>query len=64
MEDDLFLKSINEDLKYNGFKKWLLYLRFFVKYKNELDEEELEDIREKIVYNFNKENNINNYEQS
>ena len=56
------INSIDEDLKYNGFRKWLIYLRYYIKHKEEFDNEDIDDIREKIVYNFNKENNIINNE--
>jgi len=52
---DNLIHNIDEDIKMNGFKKWLCYLKWYIKHHNEMDQEDLEDTREKIVYNYKKE---------
>jgi len=54
-----FIDSIDEDIKINGFKKWLIYLKYYMQHKNEMDKEDLEDTREHIVYNYKKEEGCN-----
>ena len=51
----LIIKNINEDIKENGFRKWLVYLRYLIKNECELDNEDIKDLREKIEYNYKKE---------
>jgi len=54
-EKDLFIKNIDEDIKENGWRKWLVYSRYLEKNRDELDEEDIKDLREKIEYYYKKE---------
>ncbi len=54
-EKELFINSIEEDIKHNGWRKWLYYLKFWCKYEEEMTKEEIEDCRDLIEYNYKKE---------
>jgi len=58
-EKDLFIKNIDEDIKENGWRKWLFYSRYLEKNRDELDEEDIKDLREKIEYYYKKEEQHN-----
>jgi len=56
--NDNLIHNIDEDIKMNGFKKWLCYLKWYVKHRDEMDKEDLEDTREHIIYNYKKEEHL------
>ncbi len=53
--DERFIHNIEEDIKENGWRKWLCYLKFWAKNCDDLDKEAVEDLRDKIEYNYKKE---------
>lgn len=54
-QNDNIIHNIEEDIKMNGWRKWLAYLKFYFKYKKEMYKEDLQDTRDKIEYNYKKE---------